>query len=692
MRTRATATALAGLHQPASAYAHHVERSAKLGDEAAIAVLVAGAHEVAPHVPLTAGNWLIAALRLLAPDADDGRRLDLLQEATTALASAGAYAASIGALEEALALVPKDDPVARADLIVKIANAKRRTGGPLESAALLVRTLESLESENPAVAPLLVEIAFNDYWRGEFAQARTLARAVMAGRTDPLTAFVAAMLSSLSNCSEGRVAEALVDLDEAQRALALLSDDRLVESIDLIQGIASAALRLERIDDTLALLERGFVVARASGQGAMIPGWLAFEAFAHLMHGHVAEALRVAETAIDAALLSGSAWHTAYAFEADSMAAYWAGDNERALASAQEALVFAERISATLPHTRSRLQLAGAWYAAGDTQRAAAELTALDAEPTRLVFDLHAAHGWDLAVRTQLALGDLAAAHDLSTRALERADATPLLQQQASARCGRASVLLADDDAAAALAVIDAAAGIAAPVDNPFLRAGSRRCTACASPPSASSPRRSSSSNPPRPRCSSAGRSASPTPPRVSSARLGRRVTRRTRPRERGTGLAALSPREREVADQVASGKTNRTVAETLFLSEKTVETHLARIYDKLGVRSRTALATIVAREGGAVVARIGRPLTHCLTPSRSRGRSPERADGSGDGSGISPIPASSRRLPGWPGDRPPPCPHPRTDRAQPAAGHPRSTRSPTSTSGATSSGSTTSG
>ena len=36
----------------------------------------------------------------------------------------------------------------------------------------------------------------------------------------------------------------------------------------------------------------------------------------------------------------------------------------------------------------------------------------------------------------------------------------------------------------------------------------------------------------------------------------------------------------------MASGKTNRNVAETLFLSEKTVETHLARIYDKLGVRS----------------------------------------------------------------------------------------------------------
>jgi DNA-binding NarL/FixJ family response regulator len=43
--------------------------------------------------------------------------------------------------------------------------------------------------------------------------------------------------------------------------------------------------------------------------------------------------------------------------------------------------------------------------------------------------------------------------------------------------------------------------------------------------------------------------------------------------------------------DEVAAGKTNRDVASTLFLSEKTVESHLARIYSKLDVHSRSALS-----------------------------------------------------------------------------------------------------
>jgi DNA-binding CsgD family transcriptional regulator len=53
-----------------------------------------------------------------------------------------------------------------------------------------------------------------------------------------------------------------------------------------------------------------------------------------------------------------------------------------------------------------------------------------------------------------------------------------------------------------------------------------------------------------------------------------------------------LTPSERRVAALVAEGRTNREVAAALFVGERTVESHLTHIYAKLGVRSRTELAT----------------------------------------------------------------------------------------------------
>jgi DNA-binding NarL/FixJ family response regulator len=62
----------------------------------------------------------------------------------------------------------------------------------------------------------------------------------------------------------------------------------------------------------------------------------------------------------------------------------------------------------------------------------------------------------------------------------------------------------------------------------------------------------------------------------------------------RGAHHAAAGPltaREREIADLVAAGRTNREVAEQLVLSTRTIEAHLRNIYAKLGVRSRIELA-----------------------------------------------------------------------------------------------------
>jgi DNA-binding CsgD family transcriptional regulator len=57
------------------------------------------------------------------------------------------------------------------------------------------------------------------------------------------------------------------------------------------------------------------------------------------------------------------------------------------------------------------------------------------------------------------------------------------------------------------------------------------------------------------------------------------------------TAITDLTGVEARIASLVGSGQTNREVAATLFLSVRTVESHLGRIYRKLGVRSRTELA-----------------------------------------------------------------------------------------------------
>jgi DNA-binding NarL/FixJ family response regulator len=58
-----------------------------------------------------------------------------------------------------------------------------------------------------------------------------------------------------------------------------------------------------------------------------------------------------------------------------------------------------------------------------------------------------------------------------------------------------------------------------------------------------------------------------------------------------------LSAHELKVALMVAHGMTNREVAAALFLSPKTIERHLSRIYRKLDVRSRTELARLLAAD-----------------------------------------------------------------------------------------------
>jgi DNA-binding NarL/FixJ family response regulator len=58
----------------------------------------------------------------------------------------------------------------------------------------------------------------------------------------------------------------------------------------------------------------------------------------------------------------------------------------------------------------------------------------------------------------------------------------------------------------------------------------------------------------------------------------------------------ALTPRQQEVLALLVDGATNRTIAELLGISERTVEVHLTTIYQRAGVENRASLVSLVLR------------------------------------------------------------------------------------------------
>ena len=87
---------------------------------------------------------------------------------------------------------------------------------------------------------------------------------------------------------------------------------------------------------------------------------------------------------------------------------------------------------------------------------------------------------------------------------------------------------------------------------------------------------------------------ADPAPP----AAPGRRADDAADDPKRERPRAELSRREREVLRLLAAGKTDREIADALGVSYRTVTTHIARVFAKLGVRSRAAAAAEAVRRG----------------------------------------------------------------------------------------------
>ena len=110
------------------------------------------------------------------------------------------------------------------------------------------------------------------------------------------------------------------------------------------------------------------------------------------------------------------------------------------------------------------------------------------------------------------------------------------------------------------------------------------------------------------------------------------------------TAPAGLSPREIEVLRLLASGRSNREIAETLFLSARTVERHITNLYAKIGAQGR-AEAIAFAHEHRPDLApplRVS-TATHYVVPATARQQSRRYTDAAS--AGRSPIVGAVRGI-----------------------------------------------
>jgi DNA-binding NarL/FixJ family response regulator len=94
-----------------------------------------------------------------------------------------------------------------------------------------------------------------------------------------------------------------------------------------------------------------------------------------------------------------------------------------------------------------------------------------------------------------------------------------------------------------------------------------------------------------------AGR-AGQSPERFAIRLLRQAVAQEARRAQAEHVLAALTPRERQVAWLIARGFTNRRIAEALVISTETVKTHVRHVLEKLGVHSKTELRLLLLELG----------------------------------------------------------------------------------------------
>lgn len=377
----------------------------------------------------------------------------------------------------------------------------------------------------------------------------------------------------------------------ARRSLAGAPLDDLVRGSQVVELVAGVFVATGDLDDEIDLLDRSLVTAERMGIYGKVAIYSYCRAVPHLLIGRLADAIADAQTAIAA---HEHGWDAFYSGSCSSLA--WAlieiGEPE----AAQQVVTLDDArwrgqldFEFMIPIARGRVRLAlgdpGGALDHFERVRATGEL--LGVRTTSVLADWRT---WQAVALSQL--GRRAEARRVADEALELAErwAAPLARAQARWAAGIVEREAGLDTLREALELIRAT-----PARLLETRIGLALGEAL---------RRS-------------GKTVEARQQLSQTADLARRIGARgvlerardeltaagARPRRDAvTGPAALTPSELRVARLATEGRTNREVAQALFVTPKAVEFHLANAYRKLGISSRADLAGALRDEGAASV------------------------------------------------------------------------------------------
>jgi ATP/maltotriose-dependent transcriptional regulator MalT len=579
--------------------AHHVDQSARSGDAAAVALLVEAGETAARRAPESAARWFAAALRLLPDSAPVAGRVELILARAKALAATGHFAESHEALLGSVALVPDEAAHLRLRVTTACASVEYLLGRHAAARTRLLSALRGLDEESREAAALMTQLAIDGLFSADYESMRTWAErardAAQPVGDRALTAAAVAILA-LAEAFAGRVPEAERACSEATALVDSLSDDEMALRLDAAANLAAAELYLDRYAEAAGHAERALRVGRATGQSDILPVLFPTLGSITRMCGRLRESAELLDGAVEAARLSRDAQGLAWNLLNRSHTALQIGDVELAVSTAEESVELARSLDHGLVSAYAGVALGGALLAAGDPQQAVDVLLgAAGGEALSLIPGGWRAKCLELLTRCWLALDRIDDAARSAERAETRAADVPLNMATAMALRARAAVLLAaGEPAAAAEHALESAAradAVGAPVEAALSRtvAGSALARAGDDDRAVVELRRAAHELGER------GANRDRDAAELVLRRLGQQVHRRSRPGKAGdSGFVSLTARELEVARLVVDRKTNPEIGATLFLSTKTIETHIRNMFRKLGVSSRVELARVV--------------------------------------------------------------------------------------------------